>query len=209
MTDVANLLDREVSARPTANSAVLIFDTETTGIPLFKDPSDDPRQPHIVEIACELWIGGELVDGMHNIVNPGVPIPDEVAEIHGITTEIAIERGIAKADMVQAFMPLVERAEFIVGHNVSFDVRMMRIDATRVTGEKWDKPVPTFCTMRSSTNLCQILSASPRHAKHWKWPTLGEAVQHFFGEELPDAHSAKADCEASRRVFFHLMSLEA
>ena len=26
------------------------YDTETTGLPLFRDPSDDPRQPHLVDI---------------------------------------------------------------------------------------------------------------------------------------------------------------
>jgi len=32
----------------------LAFDTETTGLPLFKEPSEHPDQPHIVQLAAVL-----------------------------------------------------------------------------------------------------------------------------------------------------------
>lgn len=33
---------------------VLFYDTETSGMPLFDQPSSDPRQPHIVQLAAAL-----------------------------------------------------------------------------------------------------------------------------------------------------------
>ena len=189
---------------------VLIFDTETTGLPIWREPSDHPDQPHIVDIACDLWAGpGELIEQYDAIINPGVEIPDELAALHGITTERAIAEGVAMAEALERFFDLVSRADLIVGHNISFDIRMVRIEAARRLGEKWDNPLPTFCTMRKSTNQCQILSAKPRHERDWKWPNLTEAVRHFFDEDLENAHRARPDVDAAARIYFHLIAREA
>lgn len=184
---------------------VLIFDTETTGLPLWKEPSDHPDQPRLVDIACDLWSDPEtLVDSFDAIVNPGIEIPEELAALHGITTEIALAEGIMPAVMLDRFFDMVSRADLIVGHNVSFDIRMMRIEAARHTGEKWENGLPTYCTMRKATNHCRIPSPRQRHPEDWKWPNLGEAVQHFFGEEHVGGHRARPDTDAARRIYFHL-----
>lgn len=184
---------------------ILFLDTETTGLPLFDLPSDDPAQPHIVDIAASLFDDfGCEVERYDAIVNPGVPIPPEVAQIHGITTEVAQAHGVSPMVALGTFLDMTDRAELLVGHNVSFDVRMVRILAARLTGEKWDNPLPIFCTMRRTTNLCKILKANPRTHNDWKWPNLGEAYRHFFGEEHSNAHRARADVDASARIFFHL-----
>lgn len=187
---------------------ILIFDTETTGLPIWKEPSDHPDQPHVVDIACDLFDGDELVDRYDAIINPGVEIPAEVSDIHGITTDLARDEGVDPADALDRFLGLVGRADLVVGHNISFDIRMMRIMAARLLGEKWDNPLPTFCTMRKSTNHCQILKAKPRFSEDWKTPKLSEAYQHFFGEQFEDAHRARPDADAAGRIYFHLMSME-
>ncbi|MFZ5743427.1 MAG: 3'-5' exonuclease [Pseudomonadota bacterium] len=184
---------------------ILVFDTETTGLPLWNDPSDHPDQPYIVDIAASLYDGTGLETSRFDaIVKPGVPIPDELARLHGITTEMAMEHGIEMSEAHARFIALVREADLIVGHNVSFDIRLARIQAARVTGEKWDNPLPTFCTMRRTTNMCRILKAKPRFSEDWKWPNLTEAVRHFFGEDHSNAHRARPDCDAAARIYFHL-----
>lgn len=184
---------------------ILVFDTETTGLPVWNEPSDHPDQPHVVDIACSLFDAtGCEVERFDTIINPGVEIPLEAARIHGVTTEVAQEYGVRPDVAFSAFERLVGKASLIVGHNVDFDIRMMRIMGARVTGEKWDCGLPKFCTMRRTTNICKILKANPRTSNDWKWPSLIEAIRFFFNEKHADAHRARPDCDASARIYFHL-----
>jgi DNA polymerase-3 subunit epsilon len=188
---------------------VLFFDTETTGLPLWKEPSSHPDQPHIVDLACELWeISGEtpeLIETLDCLINPGVPISAEVSAIHGITDEMVQADGIEPKDALKRFFALLDRAERVAGHNVDFDIRLIRIAGYRHFAKEWTNPLPTFCTMRRTTNICKILKENPRTRNDYKWPKLSEATRFFFNEELPDAHRAMPDVQASRRIFFHLM----
>lgn len=182
---------------------VLFFDTETTGLPLWREPSSHPGQPHIVDLSCELRDDEtmELIGSMDCIINPGVPISPEVAAIHGITDEIA-RGGREPKDALTEFFALVDQAEKIVGHNIDFDTRMIRIQAARIWSKDWVAPVPTFCTMKALTNVCRI--PSPNGRSGFKWPKLTEAIKHLFGEDMPDAHRAKPDMLACQRIYFHL-----
>lgn len=187
----------------------LVFDTETTGLPLWKEPSDDPNQPHVVDIAWTLYGQDRAeIERYDAIINPGVPIPDDVAQLHGITTERAIAEGIEASAVWERFTDVIARSEIVVGHNISFDIRMMRITAARLTGDKWDNMLPTFDTMRKSTNVCRILKSEPRTQNDWKCPTLTEAMRFFFDEDHGDAHRARPDCDAAARIFFHLKDME-
>lgn len=51
---------------------ILVYDTETTGLPDWQQPSEAPQQPHIVELAALLYDTDtcELVDSMHTLVRP-------------------------------------------------------------------------------------------------------------------------------------------
>jgi DNA polymerase III subunit epsilon len=188
---------------------VLFFDTETTGLPNWKEPSSDPNQPHVIDISCELWDADEpmLIERYDAIINIGVPIPPEMTEVHGITDAMAAE-GAEPSVVLETFLRLVKRADLLAGHNVSFDIRMMRIMAARVTGEKWEPVQPTFCTMRKSTHLVKAIKPNARFDTDYKWPNLGEAHQHFFGEKHSDAHRAAPDCEAARKIYFEIMKME-
>lgn len=188
---------------------VLFFDTETTGLPLWKEPSDHPDQPHVVDLSCELWNDETLAEEFDCLINPGVPIPPELTEIHGISDEMVQADGIAPVDAWDRFKALVGKADLLCGHNVSFDIRMMRILSARHLGLKWEPMQPTFCTMRKSTNICQIPSRNQRYEQDWKWPNLSEAIRFFFDEEHSDAHRAKPDVVAARRIFFHLKNMES
>ena len=174
---------------------ILFFDTETTGLPRFKEPSDDSRQPHLIQIAALLCdFNGNDVETLSTIVKPGdnAVMESEAYAAHGIS--------LARA-----------RATEIVGHNVSFDKRIMRIASARWLGSKWSTELPTFCTMRRSQAIVDLppTPAMVRANRNWpKPPKLVECMKHFFNEGLDGAHDALIDVTACKRVYFHLRSME-
>jgi DNA polymerase III epsilon subunit-like protein len=189
------------------------YDTETTGLPLFKQPSDDPRQPHLVDICILAYdANGALVDSFEAMVRPdGWVIPNEVAVIHGITTEMAMDMGIPEAEALDGFMAIHERAGLRIAHNIQFDDRIMRIALSRYRGKDAAdafKATPGYCTCQSSKNLVKcpptekMIRAGFGRPGMYKNPTVAEALLHFTGEELVGGHRARPDTEACARIYF-------
>ncbi|MBI5255397.1 MAG: 3'-5' exonuclease [Burkholderiales bacterium] len=194
----------------------LFYDTETTGLPLFSEPSEDPRQPHIVQLAaCLIDIDTRtMIAGMDVIVRPdGWTIPDEVAQIHGITTEKAIDLGVGENVALSLFLDLWGSAAFRVGHNESFDARIamkrhlpyaMSDEQANALADTW-KAGSAECTARLATPICALPPTEKMKAArrfHSKTPNLQEAFRHFFGREFEDSHSANADVQACIAVYF-------
>lgn len=87
----------------------LFFDCETTGLPLFNEPSEHPDQPHMVQLAAVLadLETEKAIASMDVIIRPdGWTIPDDVAAIHGITTEHAMAVGVPEELALYLFMEL-------------------------------------------------------------------------------------------------------
>lgn len=191
----------------------IFFDTETTGLPLFSEPSEHPGQPHIVQLAAVLADLDTQADiaSMNVIIRPdGWTIPDEVAAIHGITTEHAMDVGIPEPMAVEMFLSLwVGRLR--IAHNESFDARIIRIAQHRFP-EQFPEPQRDYwksgkaeCTARMATPILNLpptekmLAAGRNHAKT---ANLGEAYKYFSGKELENAHSAMADVQACMFIYF-------
>jgi len=188
----------------------LFYDTETTGLPDFKAPSEAEHQPHIVQLAALLVDVDtrETIQSMDVIIRPdGWTIPEEASRVHGITTEHAADVGIPESMAVSMFMELWSGRNR-VAHNQQFDARILRIALMRHMDEQaadiW-KGGAAECTAIMATPICQI----PPTAKmvkagfnKFKTPNLSEAYRHFTGKELQNAHSAIADVLACRDVYF-------
>lgn len=186
---------------------VMIFDTETSGIPLYSEPSDDPRQPYVVELAADLidLDTREIITSLDFLIDNDVDIPEDVVAIHGITRDMCAAEGISPLHAHEQFVEMIAQADEVAGHQVKFDLRMMRIHGARVTGEKWENQVPTFCTMSGAHAHVKKL---PRKPEGWAWPpTLADAHLHIVGESFTEAHRARPDCDATRRLYFNIRSL--
>ncbi len=182
---------------------ILSYDVETTGFPNWKVPSDDPCQPHIVQIAAILCNAEtkEVIDEFEVIVKPdGWIIPQETIDIHGITNEQALEVGIPEKVAIIKLVNMIEAAGQTerVAYNKTFDQRIVRIALKRYFPgsdalERWAEKDDHHCSMRMAKAVVG--------GKNMK---LVDAYKHFTGKELVNAHNAMADAKASLDVFFEI-----
>ncbi len=187
----------------------LVFDTETTGLPLnYKAPlTDFNNWPRMVQIAWQIHdIKGELIEVKNYIVKPeGYTIPYNSEKIHGISTKRALETGLPLGEVLLFFKDALEKAKYIVGHNISFDnsivgCEFLRSDMSNLLLEK-----ESIDTKEESTDYCQLPGG--RGGKY-KWPNLSELYNKLFNDSFAEAHNASADVEATTRCFLELMRLE-
>lgn len=197
----------------------LFFDTETTGLPLWKEPSEDPGQPHLVQLAAQL-VNLEtraVVESIDVLIKPdgwswddSASSEDLAFQTHRITMERAIAEGIPEAEAVTLLLSMAAQADEVIGHNVSFDKRIARIAIKRYVGSSEPgapepeadafKAIPEFCTMWRSKPICRL----PGN----KLPKLTEAFLHFTGNPMDGAHNAANDVDGCMAVYFALKELE-
>lgn len=194
---------------------MLMYDTETSGLPDYKNPSSGEQQPHIVQLGAILVAQDtrQVSERIDVIIRPnGWVIPDDVAKIHGITTERAMDEGIPEKDAFDQLIQMWKKCEFRVGYNEPFDARILRIATFRFSDQDiidaW-KEAPSHCAMKMAKPICKIpASAKARRFGEYKNPTLAEAYKHFTSKDLIDAHSAMADTMACMEVYFAALDAE-
>lgn len=202
---------------------ILAFDTETTGLPDFRAPSDAPHQPHLVQLAMIL-LDDDLVEqaSVNLIIRPeGWEIPKQASDIHGITTEKALALGVPEkmatdlyVSMALGSRPICDGPRKVLAHNADFDLRLMRIAMLRNGYDKdWQaaREPQAFCTMKAATPIVNLPPTPKMLAAGFNKPksaSLTECVRHFFNEELDGAHDALVDVRACVRVYRHLQTAQ-
>ncbi|CAL2106814.1 DNA polymerase III subunit alpha [Tenacibaculum sp. 190524A02b] len=188
----------------------LIFDTETTGLPKsWNAPiTDTDNWPRAIQIAWQLHDEmGNVIEHNDFLIKPeGFNIPYDAERIHGISTDLAIEQGIELDEGLTLFNEALQKAKFVVGQNVGFDVNIMGCEFHRLGVENnlTELPVLDTCTEHTA-KMCQIPGG--RGGK-FKLPTLTELHNHLFGTGFGEAHNATADVEATTRCFLELIRLK-
>jgi len=179
----------------------LYYDTETTKILQKNAPIEE--QPHIVQLAAIL-IDDDLgeIASINVIVKPdGWEVPEEAAQVHGITTEKAEKFGIPLIVALASFSNLCKVSDLLVAHNNYFDLGVLGFEYERLGKPNIMKEKNHFCTMNATTDLCRI----PGKFGKYKWPKLIEAHEMLLGETFDGAHDALVDVRACYRVHKYLI----
>ena len=180
----------------------LFFDTETTGIPKdYKAPcTNTDNWPRLIQLG---WLltdaeGRILSEGNHIVRPDGFEIPKAASDVHGITTEFALENGKPLLDVIFAFGADLNQAECVIGHNLDYDLHIVGAEYVRLG---YDSRImfarPTLCTMQATIQYCNIPGRFGP-----KWPKLMELYTKLFGQEFD---GAMADIVATKECFFELI----
>lgn len=198
-------------------SKVVLYDTETSGLPLWKEPSNDPRQPHICQFTAVLFDDQthDELEYVNLIVRQeGWTVDPEAFATHKITPEQSMLEGEPEHHAVQYFEALIEEADIVAGFNVTFDNRIMRIAMLRagrakgycdLIGQRVQAKM--YDVMQKCRPLCKLpptdkMMAAGRYTS--KPPSLEEAYEIIIGGPMPDAHDARGDILATMELYKHL-----
>ncbi|MBD7911354.1 MULTISPECIES: 3'-5' exonuclease [Clostridium] len=158
---------------------LLIFDTETTSI----------KPGHICQlsyITIDASAKPQKTEGKNFFIT--VDEMDSSAQaIHGFSLEKLYELSDGKyfEDLLEEFEDDFSQADFVIGHNVNFDIKFLKHE---LEGMGIDyMPKNTFCTMNYYKDICKIL----RPNGDYKNPKLEEVIS--FLNISKDQISAKAD----------------
>ncbi len=152
-----------------------ILDLETTG--------KDPQTAKIVEIS----VVKVMPDGTKDIrtmkVNPGIPIPEEASDVHGITDEMVKDMPTFP-QLAKAIKAFIADCPYIVTFNGNhYDLPLLVEEFTRA-GVEWEY------SDHVSIDACTIF-------KRQEARTLEAAVRFYLNREHEGAHGAESDTLAT------------
>lgn len=107
---------------------MVTVDLETT--------SPDPDDARIVSAAIASVGGGEPTESWSTLVNPGVEIPQEAIDVHGITNEMVQADGIPTESAMAAILsildgPVAHDAGALIAFNARYDLTVADREARR------------------------------------------------------------------------------
>lgn len=169
------------------SDTLAVFDLETTGI--------DVETSRIVSATVAvLDAAGVVLERVDWLLDPGIEIPAGATNVHGITTEHAVEHGTDAAEGVAAIVAALRshlgRGLPLVAYNAPYDLTLLNRESLRYGVAPLLAPSPVVDPL-------VIDKAVDRYRKGKR--TL-EVTSAFYGVLLEDAHDSGSDAIAAGRV---------
>ncbi len=194
---------------------VLVFDTETTGLPE-KGASiyHHSKWPYIIQISYILYDlsdNSTIIKNNYIKIDNSIIIPPDSFEIHKLSHEMLNEKGINIIPAMKEFNSYLKIADLVIGHNISFDKRMIFVECFRhkidqyFTQFKGNEKIhkPEFCTMKNTREYCNIIRLSKSNKEYLKTPSLTELYLKLFpNDKLPNnLHNSLVDVLITLRCY--------
>lgn len=162
---------------------LLGFDLETTGV--------NPFEARIVTASLAWFHGDDLQDTQDWLINPGVEIPQEATNVHGITTYKAESEG---SQPLTALAEIRNRlASFdgpLVVFNAAYDLTLLEAELERNGLEPLENYSPVI----------DPFVIDKQADKYRKGKRTLTAMSEHYGVTLDNAHTSNADAVAAVKV---------
>jgi len=207
---------------------ILIFDTETTGLPQTKIISPDTLQlwPHIVQFSYIIYDTDihSIVETVDYVVKlkENIIIPEDSTQIHGITNKMSSSVGVPIEEILTEFFYYLQTVDKLIGHNVAFDINVVKVELLRLIyysdSKLLQKEIKAYkynlhyitnftnisCTLQDSIDLCKIPATSKYGKTYFKYPKLSELHQKLFDSVPNNLHNSLNDIIVTLRCFIKM-----
>lgn len=155
---------------------IVVLDFETTGL--------NPQMDRIIEIGAVKLVEGQIADSFSMLVNPGMPLSDDVIRITGIQDHMLMNEPGAEV-AIPKLMDFIGDCP-LAAHNASFDIAFLDAELKRL---KKEAQLPQLDTLAFAQKLYPQL----------KRFNLSAICKHL-GVTLKNAHRAVQDATATAQV---------
>lgn len=182
---------------------LLVFDTETTGLMDRKKGFNKYYSVKSTEYydKCRLVeIGWRILEGkdtksMSEVSRTSMLVKPNGYDVqsgsgfafHNITQKECMEQGHDIGDVLKKFREACNGCDFIIAHNILFDLIVIDSENYRETGDSifFNMPCQFFCTMRGKST------------SKYKPPKLSMLYKQLYNAEMVDAHRVDGDLDAT------------
>lgn len=178
-----NIFAEEITLECLLTNSFVVFDLETTGTSPFSD--------EITEIGAVRLTGGVITEVFHTLVNPKIPISEEITKLTGIDDKL-VENAPVFADVAHDFFKFCGE-DILVAHNIEFDYSFIKHHS---------KKHNYIFTNRGIDNLLLSREVLPTLANH-KLNTIAEHYNLKF-----DHHRALNDALVTAEIFKRLLTVK-
>jgi len=183
------------------NMKMLIFDTETNGLPKTKliGPKTIHLWPYITQFSFIVYDYG-LENRISATYTSNIQLPlnedisPELISLTGITKDMCMKGDTIKTAII-TFMEQALNVDMIVGHNIEFDINMVKITLVRLIGHETDiglvnkykqylkflnEEALLHCTMKHNVKLCALETVGKTGRTYYKYPKLSDLHNKLF-----------------------------
>lgn len=175
---------------------LICFDTETTGVDVENDRI-------VTAFIGRMNRDGEWVESRSWLINPGIDIPEEASNVHGVTTEHARANGVEPTEALQeignTLNDWVSETSPLVIYNAPYDLTVLDRELKRNYGDGLS--VDIYATV---VDPLVIDKATDKFRKGSR--RLVDVAAHYGVPVEDNAHDAGADCLMAGRIAWKLFT---